>query len=169
MRKLEMTDEEIARSYKNAISKRKQVGILAELNGCDKKEILEHLAAVGIKMGWPKPKAKEDEPEAVAVVKTLEEVKNDSFEVIERQDPEDDCSLLQINADESTAAAEPVPVPEEEKEPEKQPEPVPQVVIDLAIQEKNKIEGFIRELERDLRKYYTEQDQLDRWLKEVMA
>ena len=36
---MQMTEKEIIKSYKNAVNQRAQIGILAELNLCSKKEI----------------------------------------------------------------------------------------------------------------------------------
>ena len=42
-----MTDSEILKSYNEAKSKTKQVGVLADLNGCSRKEMAAHLTALG--------------------------------------------------------------------------------------------------------------------------
>ena len=70
-----MTDEEICRDYRAAKSPLKQVGILADLNGCTKAEIKEILIAGGCELPAqmrPRPKrqhqaAKEPEPEPETV------------------------------------------------------------------------------------------------------
>lgn len=45
---MQMTNEEIVRSYKEAKHKKEQVGILAELNACTRSQIIEILRAGGI-------------------------------------------------------------------------------------------------------------------------
>ncbi len=54
-----MTDEEICRDYRTAKTPTKQIGILADLNGCTKAEIKEILIAGGCELpGNMRPKAK---------------------------------------------------------------------------------------------------------------
>lgn len=48
---LAMTDEEIVKSWQNAVSARKQVGILAELNDCFPSRIVEILYKAGVLSG----------------------------------------------------------------------------------------------------------------------
>lgn len=45
---MQMTNEEIVRSYKEAKHKKEQVGILAELNTCTRDQIIDILRAGGI-------------------------------------------------------------------------------------------------------------------------
>ena len=45
---LPMSDAEIARRYRNAIDPQKSIGILAQLNACDKKDIYAALRRAGI-------------------------------------------------------------------------------------------------------------------------
>lgn len=54
---MQMTIAEIAGSYRRATNQRAQIGILAELNSCDKEEIIKILEGQGIKVkrsGRPK-------------------------------------------------------------------------------------------------------------------
>lgn len=53
-----MTESEICKSYRNAAKPGKQVRILAQLNACPAKQIVEILAACGIEAHQPKPHVK---------------------------------------------------------------------------------------------------------------
>lgn len=48
---MQMTDSEIVRRYKHAIDKKSMIGILADLNACDKTKIREILTAAGLNVG----------------------------------------------------------------------------------------------------------------------
>ena len=48
---MQMTDGEIVRRYKHAIDKKSMIGILADLNACDKTKIREILTAAGLNVG----------------------------------------------------------------------------------------------------------------------
>lgn len=60
---MQMTEKEIIRSYKQALNKRKQIGVLADLNACPREDIVNILSAAGVynKPG-KKPAKKEDIP-----------------------------------------------------------------------------------------------------------
>ena len=99
---MQMTDSEIVRRYKHAIDKKSMIGILADLNACDKTKIREILTAAGLNVGKlngpGRPKktpeqamkietpekevipfyvsGKEDEPSAEVTEETTEETKN---------------------------------------------------------------------------------------------
>ena len=88
---MQMTVEEIIRSYTTAKDKSKQIGILADLNGCDKEKIRAILISKGCQMptkGRPRKKStstkrttstKKKEP--TSTEKTVESlVKKDEFE-----------------------------------------------------------------------------------------
>ena len=51
--KLEMSEEEIVKSYRNATKKREQIKVLSELNACDKKTIREILRQYGEDVAEP--------------------------------------------------------------------------------------------------------------------
>ena len=51
--KLEMSEEEIVKSYRNATKKREQIKVLSELNACDKKTIREILRQHGEDVAEP--------------------------------------------------------------------------------------------------------------------
>ena len=57
-----MTSEEIVRDYKLSKTPMKQIGILAELNGCSKREIVDVLREAGVEL--PKQYQKKPEKEA---------------------------------------------------------------------------------------------------------
>lgn len=71
-----MTPEEIAREYRTAGDKKKQIGILADLNCCTKREIAQILVEQGEEvdgrmLNKPQPKQqKPEEPKPVPVPKT---------------------------------------------------------------------------------------------------
>ena len=56
-----MTNEEICRSFRNAATPRKQIGILAELNQCDRSRIVDILREGGETLPAP---YKQDKPAA---------------------------------------------------------------------------------------------------------
>ncbi len=64
-----MTEKEIIRSYKQALNKRKQIGVLADLNACPREDIVNILSAAGVynKPG-KKPAKKEDIPKVKRTV-----------------------------------------------------------------------------------------------------
>lgn len=66
---MQMTEKEIIRSYKQALNKRKQIGVLADLNACPREDIVNILSAAGVynKPG-KKPAKKEDIPKVKRTV-----------------------------------------------------------------------------------------------------
>lgn len=66
---MQMTEKEIIRSYKQALNKRKQIGVLADLNACPREYIVNILSAAGVynKPG-KKPAKKEDIPKVKRTV-----------------------------------------------------------------------------------------------------
>lgn len=76
---MQMTEQEIIASYKGAKDKSKQIGILAELNGCGWEEIADTLKAGGIEF-QPKKKRAQGAPwsqeEKEAVLRMREEGKS---------------------------------------------------------------------------------------------
>ena len=59
-----MTNEEIVRDYKAAKAPQKQIGILADLNACSKKEIVEILREAGCELpAYYTKKPKQEKPE----------------------------------------------------------------------------------------------------------
>ena len=83
---MNMTNEEIARDYRAAKSKMKQIPILADLNGCDNKTIVNILLEEGESVpGQFLPKRKksvEKRPELVEL-----EPKKESFELTTEEPP----------------------------------------------------------------------------------
>lgn len=67
---MQMTNEEIARSYREAKDKKKQIGILAELNLCSRTEIEYILRDEGLHPGYQR-KPKEPKKAAKKAVKEL--------------------------------------------------------------------------------------------------
>ena len=66
---MQMTDNEIVKSYKEAKEKKKQIEILSQLNACDVAKIREILIANGVQFPGPKPKkVKEEKTKVVAVI-----------------------------------------------------------------------------------------------------
>ena len=66
---MQMTPNEIVKSYKEAKEKKKQIEILAQLNACPVTTIREILIANGVQFPGPKPKkAKEEKTKVVAVI-----------------------------------------------------------------------------------------------------
>jgi len=85
-----MSNEEIIRSYTQSKDQRKQIGILADLNGCDKEKIRSILIHHGVKLptpGRPKKEIKEAQEkiekkrEAAVVKKAPEAVPETKKEV----------------------------------------------------------------------------------------
>ena len=68
-----MTEKEIVKSYKNAVNQRAQIGILAELNLCSKKEITAIIEAAGLNVPGRRPVTKK-EPIQEAVEEKKEEL-----------------------------------------------------------------------------------------------
>lgn len=92
-----MSNDEIIRSYLQSKDQRKQIGILADLNGCDKEKIRTILIHHGVKLPTPgRPKKEVKEP----TVK------------IEKRKTSD---VLPVPKEEPKAVR--VPVPEKKKEP----------------------------------------------------
>ena len=71
---MQMTNEEIVRRFKEAKDKKKQVGILAELNMCEKYQIIEILKASGIDHRNLPRTRKNPNPEAIQEPLPVEEV-----------------------------------------------------------------------------------------------
>lgn len=102
-----MSNEEIIRSYTQSKDQRKQIGILADFNGCDKEKIRTILIHHGVKLPTPgRPK---------------KEVKEPTFKIEKRKASE----VLPI----------PMEAPEMTRVPEKKKEPLPLSVI-MALQKR---------------------------------
>lgn len=101
---MQMSEQEIVRSYTNAKDKRSQVGVLAELNACPNDTIREILERNGISAPKPgrksqkttekpkKPKAQLTE-KAKRLLKTEEQKQEERELKTERTDQEDDLNL----------------------------------------------------------------------------
>lgn len=63
-----MTKDEIVRDYKAAKTPAKQIAVLADLNVCTKKEIVEILREAGCELPAYYTKKKQEKPEAVGLV-----------------------------------------------------------------------------------------------------
>jgi hypothetical protein len=75
-KKMEMTNAEILKSYNEAKNKTSQVGVLAELNCCSKKKIIEILVKGGIDPAVfekaadkPKVKKNKENPDEEAIIR----------------------------------------------------------------------------------------------------
>ena len=131
-----MSNEEIIRSYTQSKDQRKQIGILADLNGCDKEKIRTILIHHGVKLptpGRPKKEIKEAQEKIE---------KNREAAVIKK-------------------ASEVLPVPKEEPKvvrvPEKKKEPLPLSVI-MALQKR------IDEIEIEKKELTVEQEEIIKFL-----
>jgi len=69
---MQMTDSEIVRRYKHAVDKKSMVGILAELNACDKTKIGEILKAAGFDVPTRRPGRPKKTPEQELKIETPE-------------------------------------------------------------------------------------------------
>lgn len=133
-----MSNEEIIRSYTQSKDQRKQIGILADLNGCDKEKIRTILIHHGVKLptpGRPKKEIKEAQ------------------EKIEKK----------REAAVTKKASDVLPVPKEEPKvvrvPEKKKEPLPLPVI-MALQKR------IDEIEIEKKELTVEQEEIIKFLEE---
>ena len=92
-----MSNDEIIRAYLQSKDQRKQIGILADLNGCDKEKIRTILSHHGVKLPTPgRPKKKVKEP----TVKIEKRKASDVLPV-----PKEEPKVVRV------------PVPEKKKEP----------------------------------------------------
>ncbi len=57
IRKLAMTPGEIKTSYMQAANRKAQIGVLADLNACSKRDIIAVLKAIGVEIEKPKPRS----------------------------------------------------------------------------------------------------------------
>ena len=99
-----MSNEEIIRSYTQSKDQRKQIGILADLNGCDKEKIRTILIHHGVKLptpGRPKKEIKEAQ-EKIEKKREAADINKASY-------------VLPIPKEEPKVVR--VPVPEKKKEP----------------------------------------------------
>lgn len=126
---MQMTDSEIVRRYKHAIDKKSMVGILAELNACDKAKIREILTAAGLNVGKLNgPGRPKKTPEQALKIET----------------PEKEVIPFYVSGKEDEPSAE---VTEETtKEPEKAAE-LPGIAIEAMTE---KYQGLLRMKERFL-------------------
>ena len=69
---MQMTDSEIVRRYKHAIDKKSMIGILADLNACDKTKIGEILKAAGFEVATRRPGRPKKTPEQGIKIETPE-------------------------------------------------------------------------------------------------
>ena len=69
---MQMTDSEIVRRYKHAIDKKSMIGILADLNACDKTKIREILTAAGFEVATRRPGRPKKTPEQAMKIETPE-------------------------------------------------------------------------------------------------
>lgn len=126
---MQMTDSEIVRRYKHAIDKKSMIGILAELNACDKTKIREILTAAGLNVGKLNgPGRPKKTPEQAMKIET----------------PEKEVIPFYVSGKEDEPSAE---VTEEAtKEPEKAAE-LPGIAIEAMTE---KYQGLLRMKERFL-------------------
>lgn len=133
-----MSIEEIIRSYTQSKDQRKQIGILADLNGCDKEKIRTILIHHGVKLPTPgRPK---------------KEIK----EAQEKIEKKREAAVIK-------KASDVLPVPKEEPKvvrvPEKKKEPLPLSVI-MALQKR------IDEIEIEKKELTVEQEEIIKFLEE---
>lgn len=131
-----MSNEEIIRSYTQSKDQRKQIGILADLNGCDKEKIRTILIHHGVKLPTPgRPK---------------KEIK----EAQEKIEKKREAAVIK-------KASDVLPVPKEEPKvvrvPEKKKEPLPLSVI-MALQKR------IDEIEIEKKELTVEQEEIIKFL-----
>lgn len=133
-----MSNEEIIRSYTQSKDQRKQIGILADLNGCDKEKIRTILIHHGVKLPTPgRPK---------------KEIKEAQEKIEEKREAADIKKASNV-----------LPVPKEEPKavrvPEKKKEPLPLPVI-MALQKR------IDEIEIEKKELTVEQEEIIKFLEE---
>ena len=128
-----MTVEEIIRSYTQAKDKSKQIGILADLNGCDKEKIRAILISKGCQMPTKGRPKKETSKTAEALVK------KDEFESPRRPTK---VTFKNIDTGEETVACA-------EEEPLEEKPFIPEVVKGLVIERISQIEFEITKLKLD--------------------
>lgn len=131
-----MSNEEIIRSYTQSKDQRKQIGILADLNGCDKEKIRTILIHHGVKLPTPgRPK---------------KEIK----EAQEKIEKKREAAVIK-------KASDVLPLPKEEPKvvrvPEKKKEPLPLSVI-MALQKR------IDEIEIEKKELTVEQEEIINFL-----
>lgn len=83
-----MKDAEIVDAYKNAESKKAQIGILAELNSCDKKDIEKILTDNGVELPKEDNRRKIGSAKAKAEPKTETKVEKSKRKYTRRAKPE---------------------------------------------------------------------------------
>ena len=93
---MQMTTEEIIRSYTTAKDKSKQIGILADLNGCDKEKIRGILISKGCQMPTKgRPRKEQTEPKGKARkvtyhkelgVLSTEEIKTEVEDIVKKDE-----------------------------------------------------------------------------------
>lgn len=135
-----MSNEEIIRSYTQSKDQRKQIGILADLNGCDKEKIRTILIHHGVKLptpGRPKKEIKEAQEKI--------EKKREAADIKKTSD------ILPVPKEEPKVVR--VPVPEKKKEP------LPLPVI-MALQKR------IDEIEIEKKELTVEQEEIIKFLEE---
>lgn len=131
-----MSNDEIIRAYLQSKDQRKQIGILADLNGCDKEKIRTILIHHGVKLPTPgRPK---------------KEIK----EAQEKIEKKREAAVIK-------KASDVLPVPKEEPKvvrvPEKKKEPLPLSVI-MALQKR------IDEIEIEKKELTVEQEEIINFL-----
>lgn len=130
---MQMTVEEIIRSYTQAKDKSKQIGILADLNGCDK----EKIRAILISKGCQMPTKGRPKKETSKTVEAL--VKKDEFESTRRPTK---VTFKNIDTGEETVACA-------EEKPLEEKLFIPEVVKGLVIERISQIEFEITKLKLD--------------------
>lgn len=135
-----MSNEEIIRSYTQSKDQRKQIGILADLNGCDKEKIRTILIHHGVKLPTPgRPK---------------KEIK----EAQEKIEKKREAAVIK-------KASDVLPVPKEEPKvvrvpvPEKKKEPLPMSVLTA-------LEKRIEEIDVEIFELNFEKEEIKRFLEE---
>lgn len=125
---MQMTPREIVSSFRRAGNKKEQVGILAELNDCDKETICEVLRKEGVDPGLIPDFTK----------KVI---------VVENQDKKGGTKMARQAAKTVTEAIQEVPEEKKVETSTNEKEMVPQAVIEVVNAEIARLNAAIREIE----------------------
>lgn len=126
-----MTNEEICRSFRNAATPRKQIGILAELNQCDKSRIVDILREGGETLPYPYTRADAGDAAAAGAGETdchwaaplamtgatgSDDYREAEHDPLPAADPEKQAEIIRAETDIREALPGRVTVPAEELE-----------------------------------------------------
>lgn len=126
-----MTNEELCRSVRNAATPRKQIGILAELNQCDKSRIVDILWEGWETLPWPHTRADAGDAAAAGTGETdchgaaplamtgatgSDDYREAEHDPLPAADPEKQAEIIRAETDIQAALPGTVTVPAEEME-----------------------------------------------------